>query len=381
MPVEQRPDVEEAVVAILRGELIGLPTETVYGLAGNASNRAAIDAIYRVKGRPTDHPLIVHVASSVEARNWGVWNDAAERLATAFWPGPLTLVLERRPGASPLACAGQSTVALRVPSHPVAQRLLRRLHEQGVAGLAAPSANRFGRVSPTRASHVRSDLGDAVAIVLDGGDAEVGIESTIVDLSRLGCRASAGAADAAKADRAALILRPGHLSAAGIGAVLGVDPRTLDGARAHAQQVADAQQEADGEQAADGQQKPRTREQPAARPRVPGSHRSHYAPVTPLRIVAGEALDAAISEALQTHSRIAVWSADRRDGAGLCWLERPATLEAAEHTLYASLRKLDAFNAQLILIERFQAIDAELRSEDPAWAGIADRLRRAAAAS
>ena len=338
--------IDEAVAAILRGELIGLPTETVYGLAGDASNRKAIETIYRVKGRPTDHPLIVHVASREEAARWGVWNDSAERLAAAFWPGPLTIVLARQADASPLACAGQSTVALRVPSHPVARQLLARSHAAGIAGIAAPSANRFGRISPTRASHVRADLGDEIAIVLDGGDAQVGIESTIVDLSRIGCRS-----DQAASNVHGLVLRPGHLSSEQIARVLGVQAGALDAVRVARDVI----------------------------PRVPGSHQSHYAPVTPLRVVGSDLLAEVLAQALRKHDRVALWSRAKPDSAQVRWLEQPATLEALEQTLYSSLRKLDAFEAPLILVERFAPIDADFTSSDPAWAGIADRLRRAAA--
>ncbi|MGE0310175.1 MAG: L-threonylcarbamoyladenylate synthase [Lautropia sp.] len=336
----------DAVAAIRRGEVIGLPTETVYGLAADAGNREAVASIYRIKGRPTDHPLIVHVASGIEAARWGRWNDAAQALSDACWPGPLTIVLPRRDDASPYACAGQSTVGLRVPSHPVAQALLRRLHAAGIAGLAAPSANRFGRVSPTQASHVRADLGDALAIVLDGGAATIGIESTIVDLS---------------GDRPR-VLRPGHLSADRIGSVLGVDPHTLDPT---------AGEPTAGDPAVAA----------AAVPRVPGSHRSHYAPRTPLVVVAPEALASALARARREHGRVAVWSARRPAGEQVLWIARPESVVDAERTLYASLRALDAFGAGLIVVERPAAIDAALRAADPAWAGIADRLRRAAAAT
>ncbi len=326
-----------ACAAVVRGEVIGLPTETVYGLAADASNPDAVASIYRIKGRPTDHPLIVHVAAAAEAAEWGEWSETAQALADACWPGPLTMVLPRRVGASAHACAGQPTIALRVPSHPVALALLRRVREAGVTGLAAPSANRFGRVSPTSAAHVRADLGDEVAIVLDGGAATIGIESTIVDLG---------------SDRPR-ILRPGHLSAAQIATVLDLDPGTL----------------ATGAGAL-----------PGSLPRVPGSHRSHYAPATPLEVVATSALEARLAQARRAHAWIAVWSARRPEGADVRWLAFPEGVVAVEQALYASLRTLDAFGAGLILVERPGSIDADLRSVDPAWAGVADRLRRAGAA-
>src|SRR5690606_6427164 len=141
-------ELESAVSALAAGAVVGLPTETVYGLAADAANAAAIAEVYRIKGRPTDHPLIVHVLDAQAARRWARWSDAAERLAVAFWPGPLTIVLERLEDAPAWACAGHQTIALRAPSHPVARSVMSRLAQVGITGLAAPSANRFGRVSP-----------------------------------------------------------------------------------------------------------------------------------------------------------------------------------------------------------------------------------------
>ena len=331
---------DEAVRLICRGEVIGLPTETVYGLAADASNANGIASIYRIKGRPTDHPLIVHVADGAMAAKWGVWNDDAARVAAACWPGPLTMVLLRRPQASALACAGQPTIALRVPAHPVALALLRRLHAAGVGGLAAPSANRFGRISPTSAAHVRADLGDEVPLVLDGDRALVGIESTIIDLS--------GAAPR--------VLRPGHVSATQLAAVLGCDPRALEPAG-------------------------RTDDAAVSVPRVPGTHLSHYAPVTPLRVVGREALEPALADARRVGRTVAVWSVAEPEGTFLTRRAQPLSIEGLERDLYAALRALDAAGASLILVERPAGIDASLHGIDSSTEGIADRLRRASASA
>jgi len=208
----------EAVALLQAGGVIGLPTETVYGLAANAADEQAVASIYRIKGRPADHPLIVHVVDAQAAQQWAEWTPTAQRLADAFWPGPLTLVLRRRADAPAFASAGQDTIALRVSSHPVFQRLMQALAPVGISGLAAPSANRFGRISPSRAAHVRSGLGSAVPLVLDGGPSEVGVESTIVDLSR----------------GAPVLLRPGGISLQALADCLGQPVRAAEpqGARA-----------------------------------------------------------------------------------------------------------------------------------------------------
>lgn len=173
-------DVHAAAAVIRAGGLVGLPTETVYGLAADAANGAAIERLYAVKGRPADHPSIVHVASVDDARTWAAaWPPAADLLARRFWPGPLTLILQAGDRADPAALGGTGTVALRVPDSPLALRLI----EESDTGLAAPSANRFGRVSPTTALHVAEDLGRDVDLILDGGRCSVGLESTIVDLT------------------------------------------------------------------------------------------------------------------------------------------------------------------------------------------------------
>jgi L-threonylcarbamoyladenylate synthase len=176
--------IAEAARRLAAGDLVAFPTETVYGLGADAGSRDAVARIYALKGRPADHPLIVHVAAVAAARRWGRWNDLAERLAQAYWPGPLTLILPLVDGAPTHACGGQSSIGLRIPAHPVALELLERFEALGGTGIAAPSANRFGKVSPSRAEHVADDLGADAPMILDGGPCEVGVESTIIDLTR-----------------------------------------------------------------------------------------------------------------------------------------------------------------------------------------------------
>jgi L-threonylcarbamoyladenylate synthase len=311
--------VSEAVAALKRGEVIGLPTETVYGLAGDASNPAAVARIFSVKGRPADHPLIVHLPDPAPLDRWA--RDvpaAAATLAAAFWPGPMTLILRRAAGVSDLVTGRQDTVGLRVPSHPVAQAILREFG----GGLAAPSANRFGHVSPTTAQHVRGEFGNAVSIVLDGGPCEVGIESTIVDLSGSAPR----------------VLRPGRIGADAISRALGADIATGAG---------------------------------DASPRVSGSLRSHYAPRADAELVAREAIAMRVARARadsECVSAIAIGSLP----TGVDGLSLPAEPEGYARHLYAALRQLDAEGADRILIERPPA--------RPEWAAVADRLQRATAA-
>ena len=195
-------EIDEAVTALRDGDLVAFPTETVYGLGANAQNPAAVQKIFEAKGRPTTHPVIVHLDSPKYLHRWvREVPDAAQALGERFWPGPLTLVLPRNPNVHDIVTGGQDTIAVRVPAHPMAQQLLTAFG----GGIAAPSANRYGRISPTRAEHVRDELGDAVRIVLDGGESQVGLESTIVALDGAGVR----------------LLRPGAVTRAQIEAVIG----------------------------------------------------------------------------------------------------------------------------------------------------------------
>jgi L-threonylcarbamoyladenylate synthase len=316
--------VDQAVEHLCAGGLVALPTETVYGLAADATNRQALERLYRVKGRPRSHPVIVHVAGPEALAQWASEvPEAAHTLAQAFWPGPLTLVLKRAEGVLKEVTGGADTVALRSPSHPVAQAVLAQMAEKAgdrPVGLAAPSANRFGRVSPTTAAHVLADLGGDVDLVLDGGPCEIGIESTIVDVS--------GDAPA--------ILRPGGLSAALIEKALRHPLATPD----------------------------------ASAPAVPGSLPTHYAPRAKLQLVNRRE----IIEALATNRgrRIAVLALEvsvPRLAAGLLVVVPVVPAQYAKN-LYANLRTLDATGADIILVET--------PPSSAAWAAVQDRLRRAA---
>ena len=316
--------IERAVALLRQGELVAFPTETVYGLGADAGNPAAVAKIFAAKGRPADHPLIVHLPGDDLLERWARDIPAvAYELAEAFWPGPLTLILKRHPSVIDAVTGGQDTVGLRVPGHPLALELLRAFGGANGGGLAAPSANRFGRISPTTAQHVRDDLGDAVAMVLDGGACPVGIESTIVDLSTGKSR----------------ILRPGMISAADLGRVLGRMP-PIGGSGA---------------------------------PRVSGSLESHYAPRTPLSLVQPDVLIFAVRDALARNERLAVLApmacpiSDER----IVWRQAPSEPAAFAHDLYASLRALDAAGCVRIVVQKPPATDP--------WRAIADRLQRAAA--
>jgi L-threonylcarbamoyladenylate synthase len=303
---------------------VAFPTETVYGLGANASDPAAVAKIFAAKGRPQDHPVIVHLAAIDSLPLWaGEIPPAAQKLAAAFWPGPLTLILQRAGGVPDCVTGGQDTVGLRIPNHPVALELLKAFagDEGGRAfsGVAAPSANKFGRISPTTAEHVRAELGAAVDWVLDGGECSVGIESTIVDVSRGG----------------AVLLRPGAITQAQIAAVLGAEVKLPD----------------------------------AAAPRVPGALDSHYAPRTPLELVAAAELPATLA-ALRGKRLAVLARAEAPAGLkGVSWQRAPREAAGYAHELYASLRRLDALGCAVILVEAPPAA--------PEWQGVNDRLRRA----
>ena len=284
-------EVRRAAEILRRGGLVAFPTETVYGLGADATNPKAIQRLYEVKGRPADHPVIVHFADAQAAFAWArEVPDAARALAARFWPGPLTLILKRSEQAKDFVTGGQDTVGLRVPSHPVAQELLSLFG----SGVAAPSANRFGLVSPTTAAHVREDLGGEVDLVLEGGPSEVGIESTIVDLS----------------GGAAVLLRPGGISESELG--IAVQYRTADS------------------------------------PRHSGGMERHYAPRTPARLVPSHDLDKQISILKE---RIAVLAFSRPDERVEYWLRMPRDPAAYAQKLYAALRELDAAGCEEILVE------------------------------
>lgn len=308
---------DEALAALRRGEAIGLPTETVYGLAADASRPEAVRRIFALKGRPADHPLIVHVAGAEALDAWACdVPPAARALAAAFWPGPLTLVLRKRAEVPAEVTGGQDTVGLRCPDHPVALALLQAFG----GGLAAPSANRFGHVSPTTSAHVRGEFGEAVPVVLDGGECRVGIESTILDLSGATPR----------------ILRPGMLERPAIEAVIGP---------VEAGAAGDS-------------------------PRASGTLEAHYAPRTPLWLLPREAVAAAAREQAALGQRVEVLSRGPLP-EGCSGLALPAEPAGYAHGLYAALRELDARGARLLIAER--------PPESADWLAIHDRLRRSAA--
>jgi L-threonylcarbamoyladenylate synthase len=298
--------------------LVAFPTETVYGLGADASNPAAVGRIYEVKGRPAGHPLIVHIGDIGQLDRWA--RDipkAATKLAERFWPGPLTLVLRRAPGVADQLTGGQDTIGLRIPGHPIALQLLREFG----GGIAAPSANRFGRISPTTAEHVRSDLGSEVDLVLDGGTCEIGIESTIVDLSR----------------GRPVMLRPGRIDAGDVAATLGV-----------------ALEERDSDA-----------------PRAPGTLAAHYAPRQPLRLIESDQWERGVRDTSHGRAVLSFRSPPEGDMSTM-WIEASILPQQYGHDLYANLRTLDLSGCDRILVEE--------PPDTREWAAIRDRLGRASLA-
>ena len=311
----QTVPIRDAVAILRRGGLVAFPTETVYGLGADASNPAAVARIYEVKGRPAGHPVIVHIGDIGQLARWARdIPEAATKLATHFWPGPLTLVLRRAPGVGTQLTGGQDTIGLRVPGHPVALQLLREF----AGGVAAPSANRFGRISPTTAEHVRSDLATEVELILDGGACEIGIESTIVDLSR----------------GRPVLLRPGRIGAGDIAATLGVAPLARD---------SDA-------------------------PRAPGTLAAHYAPRQPLRLIESDRWERSLREAARGRGVLSFRSAPEGDMSGM-WIEAPREPWRYARDLYANLRALDSSGCDRIMVEE--------PPDTLEWTAIRDRLTRA----
>lgn len=327
-------DLTEAVRLLQAGELVAFPTETVYGLGADAANPEAVAKVFAAKGRPADHPLIVHLPGAGHLDRWARdIPQTAWDLAEAFWPGPLTLILKRAEAVPLAVTGGQDTVGVRVPAHPLALDLLRAYAQagggrDGMCGIAGPSANRFGRISPTDAEHVREELGATVALVLDGGPCQVGIESTIVDLSR--------------DDAVPRILRPGHITPERIAAVIGVTPDFPSGRPA------------------------------GGVPRVSGSLDAHYAPRTALRVAASADLAAVMAELAAQGKRVGLLA--RTDaGATVPAATRCGLSDDPEEYargFYAALRDLDQGGNDLIVVEALGV--------GPEWAAVADRLRRAA---
>lgn len=313
-------DIARAADILRAGGLVAFPTETVYGLGADAANDAAVARIFAAKGRPADHPLIVHIASADQLPQWARdIPEAAWQLAARFWPGPLTLILTRARGVANAASGGLDTIGLRVPGHPVARALLQAFG----GGIAAPSANRFGRISPTCADHVLSELDGRIEAVLDGGACVVGLESTILDLSR----------------GRPQVLRPGAVTADMLAEIIG----TLD-------------------------------EVPSAEaPRAPGSLAAHYAPATPLRLVESPLLEFEAARLAAAGAVIVLARRKPASDAGGQWVLLPEGAVAYARDLYARLREADARRAAHILVESPPA--------GPEWVAVHDRLRRAVVGS
>jgi L-threonylcarbamoyladenylate synthase len=316
----RQAEVDRAVLALRAGDLVAFPTETVYGLGANAADPEAVRKIFVLKGRPADHPVIVHLDSAKFLHRWVADMPAvAEKLAAKFWPGPLTLILPKAAAVDGIVTGGQDSIGIRVPSHPIAQQLLTAFG----GGIAAPSANRYGRLSPTKAEHVREEFGDAVAVLLDGGESQIGLESTIV--SCLGGRVQ--------------LLRPGHITRSQIEALNGPG---------------------DGGVGGNG-----------AAPRAPGDRALHYAPATPLEIVADEELEARAAELAGRSHRVAVLAMrpPLQSRRHLTWINAGGEPDAYAHHLYSHLRALDRAGCVRIFV---QAPPTGER-----WAAVLDRLQRA----
>lgn len=300
----------QAVSLLKQGDLVAFPTETVYGLGADASNPEAVQKIFTVKGRPADHPVIVHVASVAQFADWAVAiPEIAYQLAEAFLPGPLTLILKRSGLVPDIVTGGQDTVGLRVPNHPLALELLQAFG----GGIAAPSANRFGKISPTTAQHVLADLGENVPLILDGGACQVGLESTIVDVTSERVR----------------VLRPGGVGLGTLSRCLGYIPEVIDKTKV----------------------------------RVSGSLESHYAPTTPAFLVNSQDL-----EVIADSSGVIALRPQPTTFKGV-WYQLPNDAELYGQRLYATLRELDSMKLERILLEQVP--------ETPEWLAVRDRLKRA----
>lgn len=317
----------DAISLLKQGEVVAIPTETVYGLAADATNPGALKKIYETKERPQTNPLIVHIADATQVKNWATeFPPLAQKIAHAFWPGPLTLVLDAKPHVSGILTANQPTVALRVPNHPVALELLQK---SGLA-LAAPSANKYTQLSPTTAAHVEAGLGQKIP-VLDGNACEVGIESTIVHVFKN-----------AVGHWQWQLLRQGMISE---------------------KQLIEVTQKPPAEQQAVAQ-----------KVHVPGQHHLHYSPKTPLALVKNKTLllekvKQFVAEnkscavlLLEEHSSVGTWPCEVR--------LLPASAKIYAEHLYATLHALDGLKVQQLLVE--------MPSETPEWSPILDRLQRAA---
>jgi L-threonylcarbamoyladenylate synthase len=310
--------IEFAVGLLKQGRLVAFPTETVYGLGADASNPEAVKRIFAAKGRPADHPLIVHISDSTQMRDWAQdIPEAALRLANHFWPGPLALIFKKKPEVPLAVTGGQQTVALRIPNHPVALSLLQAFG----GGVAAPSANRFCRISPTQAVHVSEELGDAVDCILDGGSCQVGVESTVVDFS----------------GQKPALLRPGQISRQEIERFLQMElaVNVKSGIRA------------------------------------PGMMAVHYAPATAAMLIKAEDLQVGIRDLAMTSKRVGLLAYKQNINSPqiLQVIAMPEQADDYAQWLYSALRELDSLNLDIILVQ--QPPDTE------AWSAINDRLAKA----
>ncbi len=322
-----------AARALRSGDLVGLPTETVYGLGADAASERAVAKVFIAKGRPADHPLIVHVADATGVDYFAQdVPDFARKLIQTFWPGPLTLILKRRPEVGAAAAGGQDSIGLRCPAHAVAHDVLLACRALGVQGVAAPSANQFGRVSPTTAEHVHEEFGDSL-LILDGGACQVGIESTIIDCSR----------------GVPVLLRPGAITREQVQLACGLKLLSPDELKEQA-------------------------------PRASGTLESHYAPLATVRLMDASALRTAHQLLLQSESgsvplssTIAIYSRVNWPilSPQLLYRAMPESAAVVAHELFAVLREFDAQGVKLIWIET--------PPDFPEWEGVRDRLQRAAA--
>jgi L-threonylcarbamoyladenylate synthase len=309
-------EIEKAVETLRAGDLVVFPTETVYGLGANASNPAAVRKIFEVKGRPADHPVIVHLDNPRYLHRWvSDVPRVAEQLAAMFWPGPLTLILPKAENVNDIVTGGQDSIGIRIPSHPMAQQLLNAFG----GGIAAPSANRYGRLSPTKPEHVRDELGEAVHVLLDGGDSPIGLESTIVSCLNNEVR----------------LLRPGFITRSQIEQVVG--DLVVGGIL----------------------------------PRVPGDRALHYAPSTPLEIVSSDELELRAGEVVARQEKVAVLAMrpPLHTVRFMTWINAGKKPDAYAHNLYNHLRTLDRAGCVRILVQELP--------QDERWAAILDRLQRA----
>ena len=327
-------DIKLAVQLLRSGKLVAIPTETVYGLAADASNPEAVKKIFKAKNRPSDHPIIVHIADDSQLSQWAIdIPPIAYQLTKAFWPGPLTLILQKAPHVPDIVTGGQDTIGLRCPSHPIAQSVLYEFK----GGLAAPSANHFGHISPTKAEHVLEELGDKIDLILDGGTCDVGIESTILDLTQKQPR----------------LLRPGMINHKAIEKIIGM-PVKLNSSISSTQKQ--------------------------AIPRVSGSLPSHYAPTTPTLLMSSEQLKTFINKISNLDEKI-----EKKHSIGVLARQSIETniaqknflnwIVLSDHSnifateLYEKMRYLDQLNLDFIVIEDVP--------NKPEWLGIKDRIKRA----